>query len=280
MCKTDFEKTVVQTITELYDDFFQAERKIADFILENPNVAVNANVSELANYSGVSDATVIRFCKHLGFSGYYQLRLCLSRDIGRGTVEMGKMNPEDTSLQSQFRQLADLALACGSTVNESVFQNVIKLILGSTMVHLAGAGNTSALCIHYGWRIERLGIRCSYNVIPEYFMGHLNTGMSTDVLLAISKSGTSRSVVTALELARNKGMKTVVVTGHRYSPASRVADYLLLTSSGQYDEDLLPSTSCIGEMIVMDALTNGLRKCLAAKDDSLDQEILLSDSKF
>ena len=56
-------------IREKYNQIFMAERKVADFVLENPERAVNANVSELANLSGVSDATVIRFCKRIGFQG-------------------------------------------------------------------------------------------------------------------------------------------------------------------------------------------------------------------
>ena len=68
-------KTVIETINENYDQIFSAEKKVADFILSFPELAVNANVSELANYSNVSDATVIRFCKHIGYQGYYQLRI-------------------------------------------------------------------------------------------------------------------------------------------------------------------------------------------------------------
>ena len=73
-------KTVVEMIREKYNQIFMAERKVADFVLENPERAVNANVSELANLSGVSDATVIRFCKRIGFQGHYQFRITLSRD--------------------------------------------------------------------------------------------------------------------------------------------------------------------------------------------------------
>jgi len=71
-------KSVIETIKDNYDQIFSSEKKIADFILASPELAVNANVSELANYSNVSDATVIRFCKHIGYQGYYQLRINLS----------------------------------------------------------------------------------------------------------------------------------------------------------------------------------------------------------
>lgn len=281
MNKLEHEKTVLVSITEMYDKFFQAERKVADFILKNPNVAVNANVSELANYSGVSDATVIRFCKHLGYDGYYQLRLCLSRDMGRSTLSMDVDKHIDTSVYGLFRQVADNAISCSTSVNEQVFQDVVKLIADSSMLYFAAAGNTSTLGMYFASRIERLGIRCCYNLLPEHYMGQLHLAKKGDVLLTISKSGTSRSVVTALELAKEKGMKTIAVTGHRYSPVSRIVDYLLLTASSQYDEEVLPRTSCLSEMIVMEVLTKTLEQHLAFNADAMDaQEILLSDSKF
>lgn len=281
MSKLDQEKTVLHSITDMYDKFFQAERKVADFILKNPSVAVNANVSELANFSGVSDATVIRFCKHLGYDGYYQLRLYLSRDIGRSAMSMDVTKHASTSAYGLFRQIADNAISCCTSINEQVFQDVTKIIAESNMLYLAAAGNTSTLCMYFGSRIERLGIRCCYNLIPEHYMGHLHVAKEGDVLLTISKSGTSRSVVTALELAKEKRMKTVAVTGHRYSPVSRIADYLLLTASSQYEEELLPRTSCLSEMIVMEVLTQALELHLAVNSETLDaQEMLLSDSKF
>ena len=56
------ERDVFETIHKKYGEIFAAERKVADFILKNPETAVDYNVSELAEASGVSDATVIRMC--------------------------------------------------------------------------------------------------------------------------------------------------------------------------------------------------------------------------
>ena len=62
------DKRVLTTIGRLKDEMFLAERKVADYIAENPNQAVEMNVSELAEKSGASDATVIRLCKRLGYN--------------------------------------------------------------------------------------------------------------------------------------------------------------------------------------------------------------------
>lgn len=77
------EKKVLENIKEQYDCIFSAEKKVADFILQNPQKAVESNVSELARLSGVSDAMVVRMCHHVGYTGYCQFRIALARDLGK-----------------------------------------------------------------------------------------------------------------------------------------------------------------------------------------------------
>ena len=101
------ENNVFETIRERYDSIFEAEKKVADYILEYPEKAVDYNVSELADVSGVSDATVIRMCKHIGYQGYYQLRLQLSRDIGKLHQEQTEDRKESkSSLEMAFGEAA------------------------------------------------------------------------------------------------------------------------------------------------------------------------------
>ena len=79
MAPSEEGKTVLSVITGMYDKISQAEKKIADFILNHIDDAVNSNVSELANHSGVSDATVVRTCQKLGLAGYQELKLTLAQ---------------------------------------------------------------------------------------------------------------------------------------------------------------------------------------------------------
>ena len=85
------EKSVLQIIQENFEKLFPAEQKAAALILKNPERSVNANVSELGQLKrGVSDATVIRMCKHLGYEGHYQFRLSLSRDLRASAGHSGQ----------------------------------------------------------------------------------------------------------------------------------------------------------------------------------------------
>ena len=64
-----------------YDTFFEAEKKIADYILEHKSEIIDMTVAELALASGTSDATVSRFCRRCGFNGFHHLKITLAKEV-------------------------------------------------------------------------------------------------------------------------------------------------------------------------------------------------------
>lgn len=91
--------SVIEIIKEKYQKIYTAKRKVADFVLDRPQEAVNMNVAELAKQSDVSEATVIRLCHHLGYSGYYQFRILLAKEVGNS-------QPDTKSWTSRMRSRA------------------------------------------------------------------------------------------------------------------------------------------------------------------------------
>jgi DNA-binding MurR/RpiR family transcriptional regulator len=275
-------KTVVETIKEQYNQIFSAEKKVADFILENPEMAVNANVSELANYSGVSDATVIRLCKHLGYEGYYQLKLCLSRDLGRMQIsDVDIENGTGDKVSGLLYSFAAELIAIGKNLKQNKLMECVDLIKKCKQVHIVAVGNTSPLAQYMGFRLGRLGVKCTYNMVPEYFMNHVNLADADDIVVAISQSGSSKQVVQAMELAKEKGLKIIAITGHEYSPVSRLADHLLLSSPDEQAFNYYKSYSRLKEMAVIDALLHFVTNEETIAANRADKpEIILSEYKL
>src|SRR5690606_35180056 len=52
----------------------KSQKKIAEYILENPNAVPFYTVSKLAKMTGVSEATIVRFATFLGYSGYPEMQ--------------------------------------------------------------------------------------------------------------------------------------------------------------------------------------------------------------
>ena len=273
---------VLEVIRGNYTNIFPAEQKAASFVLENPNKAVNCNVSELAKASGVSDATIIRMCHHLGYSGYYQFRLALSRDIGK-KIQPANSTPElpNDVLQETFEGYAARATAIGKLLDLDVMRECVKLIKNARTVHLIAAGNTTNIAKYTGFRLERLGIRSTYSELPEYFMNHINLSESNDLVLAISKSGSSRNMIDGMMLAKDRKLKRILITSCENSPASRLADYILDSSGKQEPQNYYKGYSYLNEFMIVEALLNFVVNEELIKEKQADRpEFLLAESKL
>jgi len=276
----DKKKTVLENIKSYYPKMFAAEKKVAKFILDNPEKAVMTNVSELAKLSGVSDATVIRMCKRVGYQGYYQMKIILSNDLGKRQFKnLKKGNKRPDTIKELFQLFASNLFDIANNLNVEILFDCIELIKKADIVHIVAAGNTAPIANDLGFRLERFGIRATYSMVSEYFLNHVSLAGENDIVFAISRSGSSKQVVQAMELAKEKKLKTIALTEYEYSPVSSLADYLLLTKVNnpvflEYAPD-----SHLAEMAVIDTLLYFL-----TNEDTLRRsdtvELMLSEYKL
>ncbi|MCF2683256.1 MurR/RpiR family transcriptional regulator [Faecalicatena contorta] len=275
------DKEVLEVVKERYDDIFSAEKKVADFVLSNPQKVVDSNVSELAKQSGVSDATVVRMCHHIGYSGYYQFRITLARDLGKKQYGDMVIPKSKDAVEKVFQGYAENMLAIGKQIDTENMWNCVNLIKTCKTVHVIAIGNTNVLAQYMGFRLGRLGIRCTYGLAAEYFMNHVNLASKEDILIAISKSGTSKPVILGMELGKEKGLKMIAITSHVQSPVSKLADYVLLSSGKADPFNYYKEYAHLNVMAVIDALLNFITNEELIKTKQADKpEMILSGYKL
>lgn len=278
--KNILDREVLEVIKEQYDHIFSAERKVADFVLQNPQKAVDSNVSELAKQSGVSDATVVRMCHHIGYTGYYQFRISLARDLGKKQYGSSALAESRDAVEKLFREYAQTMLAIGSRIDADVMWNCVNLLKTCKEAHIMAVGNTCPLAQYMGFRLGRLGIKSTYNVAAEYFMNHVNLADQDDLLIAISQSGTSRQVIQGLELGKEKGLKSIAITAFAQSPVSNLADYVLLSAGKEEPFSFDKGYAHMNETAVIDALLNFVTNEELIKTTQADKpEMILSEYK-
>ena len=274
--------TVLDSLRGNYGALSIAERKIADFILNHPERAVSCNVSELANASGTSDATIIRFCKHAGYSGYYQLRIMLSRELGRIESAQDAEQEQNTAAGMLQKYASDIA-SIAHHIDEKTIRSCARALEKCHYAHIIAAGNTTPLAQYTGFRLGRLGVRATYHELAEYYLNDLVMADDNDVVLAISQSGASKQVLKALELASARKITIIGIVGYQQSPVSRLADYLLPAVVPEQYFDYRKSHSHLYEMAVIDVLMEQItndRKLQNLSTNMMMQEMLTSDSKL
>lgn len=276
-------KTVIENIYDHYEKFFSAEKKVADYVIKAPADTVECTVAELAEKSGASDATVVRMCKHLGYKGYYQFRIMLARELETISRNTDVANRKyEYSIENIFRQYADLMINIANNISVSEMEESAELLNKCSWVHIIATGNTTSLASYMGFRLERLGIRATFHVAPEYYMNQINLAKSDEVVVAITRSGSTKTVVDGIRLAKEKGMKVITITEYIRSEAAKSSDHVLLSNANANKFEYFRSHAQLCETAVIDALMTVVSKKFEREEKKTEDymEIRMSDLKI
>ncbi|MEX1308310.1 MAG: MurR/RpiR family transcriptional regulator [Eubacteriales bacterium] len=276
---TDLDGSVLQNIRKNYEDIFAAEQKVADFILSNPEKAVSINVADLAEISGASDATVIRLCKRLGYTGFYQMKLQLAHELGRNQLISGAINPDNPdSSEDLFREIAGKIVQVGANLDQDLVRECVAKILNSQVIHLIAVGNSIPVISDFCFRLGRAGIRATSSQVLEQQLNNINLGSENDLAIGISHSGSSKHILSAFELAKKKGMKTMAITDLLRSPAKDMADYTLSSGVETSSVYVYGAASHIYISAILDMIIYFITK--AKNQSDYDLEVVLSETKM
>lgn len=278
-----YELTVEKNIKDSFEELFSAEKKVAEFVLNNPSEVVMLNVSELAKKCEVSEATVVRTSKHLGYSGYYQMRLALSRDVGKNESQSNEKTV--SNLNELFEYHAQRVSYLSQYISAENLVNIAKILIHSNNTHIVGVGNTVPVVMDLGFRLQRYGIPCTYSLLAEHFYNNIMLGNENDTLIAISRTGASTAVIRAVEMAHKKGMKIIVITGELNKQFVENADEIIKIIEKNTSVEIKPDSHLL-EFAVNEAILFAVKKCKAIYENSKDIsekesiDMLLSEFKL
>ena len=229
-------QSVLDCITVLYDQLFDAEKKIAKFILNNPKKVVDMTVSELAEISAVSIASVSRFCRKVGLKGFAQLKISLAQELV-DTHKSGEVSNDisvDNIPQSLQNILANKITELKQTVNlinTDEFREILEGIRDASRVQVIAVGNTIPVAIDAAFKFNELGIPTTAGTIWETQLSDSFTLGKGDVLIAISNSGESDKVLEAVKIANNNKTMTIGITNSPHSAIGEEVQYHITTAT-------------------------------------------------
>ncbi|MDE6918097.1 MAG: MurR/RpiR family transcriptional regulator, partial [Lachnospiraceae bacterium] len=245
-----------------YHSLTRSSRKLADFILANSHDAQYMSISSLADSSGVSEASITRFCRSLGLSGYNNLKLALAKaayvtDIGDPSDSPDTITSEDT-LGSIFHKLYDSnILSLNETLellDETQISKAVDLISLADRVFCLGQGSSMVMAMEAWARFSTATSRFVH--IEDSHMQVMNISLASekDVILFFSYSGSTKDMEDIMRIARERHVSVVLVTHFPNSRATKYADVVLLCG---YNESPLQSGSVaakLGQLFIIECL--------------------------
>lgn len=274
--------SVLKKIHATLDTMAPADRQIGQFIVDNPDEMLQLSSAALAEQTGRSQSSVVKFSQKLGYASYQQLKLAVSEAKARqwhapagmvhGSIERG-----DGYMTVLQKLVASKLASMQQTMSinaEQTIGDVLDRLDKADRIHLAGVSASALVARDFAIKLMKLGRNVLHDSDSHVQLASASSLGPRDVLFALSHSGTSIETLRVAEQARARGADVIVMTSLRNNPLSRIAD-LVLYSVG--DDDGVRS-SAISARDAQLALTDLLFILLVQRQPDANEHIRDSEA--
>ncbi len=238
----------------------KTEKNIANYILNNEDKIIYESITDLAEATKSSDATIVRMCRKLGFNGFQEFKISIAKDTVTPLSKIHEgINPEDSAeqiLSKCFASTIETLTATLQIINIREFEAAAHAILNARRILVFGLGSSAPIAMDIAHKFMRIGLDTSFYSDSHYQMISCCSISENDVVIGISHSGSSKDIVEALEFAKKLGATTICITNHSKSPItkSNVSDIKLFTTSSETKYRVIGQSSRVAQLTIADAL--------------------------
>ncbi len=257
---------ILARVRELQNELPPKARQIAELVIARPEPFIHMSITEVAETCGVSEGTIVSFCRRVGVRGFQELKIMLARDL----IEPVRLIQEDlhrgddpatvtdhifaahaASLQETRRLLSMDALAQAAT-----------LLRQARRVEIYGIGSSAPIAQDLSYRLLQLGLAA--NAIVDSHVQAVSAGMTGPEVatVTVSHSGSTVETVLATRLAQAAGARTIGITRLGKSPLAAHCEVLLYTVANETRYRPEAMSSRVAQLAIIDTLVS----CCALTD--------------
>lgn len=259
---------ITKQIEAGYGDLRRSEKQAADYILSHMEEAADLPLDRLAYSVKVSQPTVLRMLKALGFNGYKDFRYQLVAELARETdrekpdqIMYGyTLSRQDTLEEIPIKMAATTQRMMEETLKNfsgKSYQKAVQKLKKARLIDIYSVENSEVTAMDLLTKLLYLGLPCRH--FSDYYFQRISAGSLTseDVAVGISYSGESKDTVDVMRTARKAGACTIVITNFRDSTIAKYADILICTSQEQffYGDAIFSRTT---QLLIVDMIYMGI----------------------
>ena len=263
---------LLRHIKNTLPDLRKSEKIVGEFILADPKSIITMKTAEASSAMGISEPSLIWFCKALGFTGYQELKINLSQQLAADDYfVMYEIDQNDTIhelCEKVFDTTISEILNVRSQIDQNVLSDAIETLANAGRVEFYAFGGSAPVAMDGQHKFFRLKIPSSYISDPHIQFMSANSLGKDDVVVAISQSGTTSALIDSVKIVRKSGVKVIgIMPGN--TPLASICDYPLVINIGDNNRISKPHTSRIAYTVVIDVLTMGVAQLKPEAQDHL-----------
>ncbi|MCO7127278.1 MurR/RpiR family transcriptional regulator [Sporolactobacillus shoreicorticis] len=252
------ESQCIVRIQSAYPHLSEKERRIADYILNNPKETIHSSINQVSARIKVADATVFRFCRRLDFKGFQEMKIVLASDIARNKRfgEMPKTRQDDVLnlaeqvFQDNIRTLENTY----QILNSECFKQAVSILAHSQRIAFFGSSGSALIAQEAHRKFVRAGIMTYAPSDGEFQMLSASQLTERDAAVFISYSASDKHLVQVAKTVKQKRCPAIGITGFMKSLLAELMDVSLHTVSVPTDFRSESYTARAAQMTLIDAL--------------------------
>ncbi|QEY35079.1 MurR/RpiR family transcriptional regulator [Caproiciproducens galactitolivorans] len=254
----------VYKIREGMASYTDTEKKLADYILQHASQVTLNSAQILGEKVGVSAAAVIRFAHKLGYSGFTAMKVDLARDTTDDIMNFDDMINEHDTMAMVVKKAENLNTMLQNQayrlLNIESLERAVNVLLNSRTIYLFGVSGSGNVCTDFMEKLSRINRHVVYH--KDFHDQFASAAHMTpqDAALAVSYSGKTHEVNTAMQFAKESGAATIAITQFKKTPLTKLADVLLYIPTTERELRLGAIASRNASLIVTDLLYLGIAK--------------------
>lgn len=255
------ESALIDRIRRILAQLPRAERRFAELVLDKPNVTVTWTVTDAANFAGVSEPSVIRFCRRVGCAGFPGFKLELVRALAKSrTEDRSEFDPRDPLagiVGNVFERAARCLADARRDLDLDAVTRAIDRIATARRLEIYGFGISGFIASDVQHRMSSIGVNAVAYSDPYLQSVAAPLLTPADAMLALSLSGRTGFLVESAAMVKSTGAR-VIALAPAGSPVAEVADIRIHVNLHREDRPFVPLTARLAFHAILDAIVAGV----------------------
>ena len=251
---------LLDAIRTQYDSLSKSEKKVALAVLEQPELAITENITALAKKAEVSEPTVVRFCRAIGFDGWHAFKMKLAQGLALapGADESPALEDLAADLVNKIcSRSINTLLDLRNSLDANAVEQALQVLSRASRIEFYGQGTSGIVAADAQHKFFRSGVPTVAYADPHIHSIAASLLKKGDAVVAISQRGNSIALLRSVQLARSCGAD-VVVLAPSGTPLAELATVLIPIDLHFHTDPYTPISARLAHLVVIDILAVGL----------------------
>jgi glucokinase len=255
------DNTLMDRIRQLQPELTPAEQRVASLVLEQPRLVLNEPIAGIARLADVSQPTVIRFCRSLGFLGLADFKLKFASSLtGSIPVRHSQVRHSDSTHDLSAKVIDNTVSAIlkfRDQLDVRAIDRAIELVSRAKRIEFYAMGNARVVALDGQHKFFRFRIPTALYGDSHLFSLAADLLGPGDVVVAISNSGRLPELLSAVDKARAAGADVIAISSSQ-SPLARRASVVLAVDHPEDNTSFLSMISRVLQLLLIDIMAVGV----------------------